>query len=443
MGRGAEMGGWGWIGEWSDGWKAGWEVDGRTCGWMNGPKRGKAGAGRVSARGGGRKNSQAMRHREGAGRAGGGRPGGEGRARGPSPASSAPHVAPSACLSFPCARACGPRLRDGRRSRVGAGWGAGGGARGGGAREEGPGAVPEPGPPRPGEAAGPGPRLRGGRRAAAPGAAEPQPRSQVSAEGRGPGAQVQRARGTRGGPARSCGRRGHPPRPPVPPWSHCHSGPRPSRTRSASAPVSGRWGRRPPPRSPGRRTLHVGALGQRSSPERAASLRSAAMGWAPSRAQGSVLGMLTSGALWARASAVCPGAARVTWIYLQWGYRGALKLEGPGPREHPATWVPEAASSGVTESVLVRQEVPGRFPRTGSPGPRAGATSSSFPLGQLHSSPAMSSPHSSARERRASWGRDRTPLRALASPKLPGSCPMTAPAPTVGLITHSVTPVPF
>lgn len=137
------------------------------------------------------------------------------------------------------------------------------------------------------------------------------------------------------------------------------------------------------------------------------------------------------------------GAARVTWIYLQWGYRGALKLEGPGPREHPATWVPEAASSGVTESVLVRQEVPGRFPRTGSPGPRAGATSSSFPLGQLHSSPAMSSPHSSARERPASWGRDRTPLGALASPKLPGSCPMTAPAPTVGLITHSVTPVPF
>lgn len=81
----------------------------------------------------------------------------------------------------------------------------------------GPGRSRSPARPRPGEAAGPGPRLRGGRRAAAPGAAEPQPRSQVSAEGRGPGAQVQRARGTRGGPARSCGRGGHPPRPP---WSH-------------------------------------------------------------------------------------------------------------------------------------------------------------------------------------------------------------------------------
>lgn len=162
---------------------------------------------------------------------------------------------------------------------------------------------------------------------------------------------------------------------------------------------AGDGGPLPAPRGSKRRTSGRSATAEWSSPERAASLRSAAMGWAPSRAQGSVLGMLTSGALWAPASAVCPGAARVTGIYLRWGYRGALKLEGPGPREHPATWVPEAASSGVTESVLVRQEVPGRFPRTGSPGPRAGATSSSFPLGQLHSSPAMSSPHSSARER--------------------------------------------
>lgn len=247
------------------GWPEGWVGGGRTDMWMDEWTKARKSRGRTGECTRARKEEQpgdeASRRRRARGRR-------ESWGRG------------QGARSFPCQQRAPRRpvglpqfpLRESLRSAP-EGWSAlarwgrlGRGRRGpevAGRGRRGPGRSRSPARPRPGEAAGPGPRLRGGRRAAAPGAAEQQPRSQVSAEGRGPGAQVQRARGTRGGPARSCGRGGHPPRPPVPPWSHCHSGPRPSRTRSASAPVSGRWGWRPPPRSPGRRTLHVGALGHR------------------------------------------------------------------------------------------------------------------------------------------------------------------------------------
>lgn len=90
---------------------------------------------------------------------------------------------------------------------------------------------------------------------------------------------------------------------------------------------------------------------EQSSPERFTLVRGCDCRWAPSPAQPPALGTLDGRALWAHFSGLpgcgppCEvrGAAGVIWIHLPRGYRGALKLEGPCPREHPAKWGPEAA----------------------------------------------------------------------------------------------------